>query len=307
MKYELDRELRKLATLKIPESLHAFPVMNQFLGLSQCRSDGSVRVRGNPTPAYRGAELNTLVIEPKDAEGSLPCMVFFHGGGFMLKASFVHHQIAKLYAERLPCKVVYPDYRLAPKFPFPTPAEDCFQTYQWVLDNTAMLGIDPNKIIIAGDSAGGNLALAVMLMARDRGLRLPAAALLIYPVTDRRMTTESMKTYVDTPMWNAKLTRLMWKAYLGDQHPKKIEYASPMEAESFEGFPPTYLEVAQYDALRDEGVCLYHSLQGQNINCELHEVMGACHGFEAARNSELLRSCMNRRIAWLKNRMNLKI
>jgi len=304
MKYEIDSELKKIARQKIPENLKIFPVMNIIVGLSRCCSDNKVKVSRYKTPGYNGAELKTLVIEPNHSEGNLPCIVFFHGGGFMLKASFVHYRLAKMYAEKLPCKVVYTDYRLSPKFQFPIPAEDCYQTYRWVLDNTTMLKINPGKLIIAGDSAGGNLALAVTLMARDRGTRIPDAELLIYPATDRRMITETMKKYIDTPVWNANLTKIMWKAYLGNQHPKKIEYASPIEAESFENFPPTYIEVAQYDALRDEGVSLYNKLQKQNIECEIHEVMGACHGFETALQSNMLRECMNRRIAWLENKIN---
>ncbi len=304
MKYKIDNELKKIAKLKIPKSIKIFPIMNMFVGLSRCRSDNKVRVISYKTPGYNGTKLKTLVIEPKCYEGKLPCIVFFHGGGFMLKASFAHYKLAKLYAEKLPCKVVYTDYRLSPKYHFPIPAEDCFQTYKWVLDNTDMLNIDPNRIIVAGDSAGGNLALAVTLMARDKGMRIPNAELLIYPVTDRRMITESMKKYVDAPIWNANLTKIMWKAYLGNKTPEKIEYASPIEAESFEGFPPTYIEVAQYDALRDEGICLYDKLYKQNIECEMHEIMGACHGFETALKSNMLRECMNRRIDWLKNIIN---
>ncbi len=304
MKYEIDSELRGIARQKIPENLKVFPIMNMIIGLSRCGSDNKVRVSRYKTPGYNGAELRTLVIEPNHSQGDLPCVVFFHGGGFMLKASPMHYKIAKMYAEKLPCKVVYTDYRLSPKFQFPIPAEDCYQTYTWVLGHTAMLNINPDKIIIAGDSAGGNLALAVTLMARDRGTHIPNGELLIYPATDRRMITETMKKYVDTPVWNANLTKVMWKAYLGDQHPEKIEYASPIEAESFKGFPPTYIEVAQYDALRDEGVFLHHKLQKQGIECEMHEIIGACHGFETALQSNMLRECMNRRIVWLKNIVN---
>lgn len=301
MKYDIDSELKIIALQKIPESPKVFPIMNMFVGLTSCKSDKNVRVSRYNTPGYNGAELKTLVIEPNYSEGKLPCMVFYHGGGFMLRASYVHYRITKMYAEKLPCKVVCTDYRLAPKYRFPVPAEDCFETYRWVLDNTAVLNIDPDKIIIAGDSAGGNLALAVTLMARDRGLRVPDAALLIYPAADRRMITESMKKYVDTPLWNSNLTKIIWDEYLGDRHPERIEYASPIEAESFEGFPPTYIEVAQYDALRDEGVCLHDRLKEQNIECEMHEIMGACHGFETALKSNMLRECMDRRIEWMRN------
>jgi len=304
MKYEIDSELKWIARQKIPENLKLFPIMNLIVGLSRCSSDNQVKVSRYRTPGYHGAELKTLVIEPRRSEESLPCIVFFHGGGFMLKASNAHYKIAKMYAQRLPCRVVYTDYRLAPKFQFPIPAEDCYQTYTWVLDHTAMLKINPDKIMIAGDSAGGNLALAVTLMARDRGVRIPDGELLIYPAADRRMITETMKKYVDTPLWNANLSKIMWKAYLGDQHPEKVEYASPLEAESFKSFPPVYIEVAQYDALRDEGIALYHRLQEQGIACEMHEIIGACHGFETALKSNLLRECMNRRLAWLKNIIN---
>ncbi len=304
MKYEINSELKKIARQKIPENLKIFPIINMFFGLSKCYSDNKVRVNKYKTPGYNGAELKTLVIEPKRSEERLPCIVFFHGGGFMLKASNTHYKIAKMYAEKLLCKVVFTDYRLAPKFQFPVPVEDCYQTYAWVLDNTAMLNIAPDKIVIAGDSAGGNLALAVTLMARDRGIHIPDAELLIYPATDRRMITETMKKYVDTPIWNSNLTKIVWKAYLGNQNPKKIEYASPIEAESFKEFPPTYIEVAQYDALRDEGVALYNKLQKQSIVCEMHEIIGACHGFETALKSNMLRECMNRRITWMKNIIN---
>lgn len=301
MKYEIDRELRKIALLKVPGNVRIIQFSNIFLGLTSCRSDDKVSVGKYKTPGYKGAELETLVIEPKRSEGRLPCMVFFHGGAFMLRASYAHYKIAKMYAEELPCKVIYTDYRLAPKFKFPIPVEDCYQTYKWVLDNAAMLNIDSDKIIIGGDSAGGNLALAVTLMARDREISMPSAELLIYPATDRRMITETMKKYVDTPIWDANLTKMMWRAYLGGQKPSKIKYASPIEAESFEDFPPTYIEVAEFDSLRDEGISLYNKLREQGIDCEIHEITGACHGFETALKSTMLRECMDRRIGWLKS------
>ena len=196
--------------------------------------------------------------------------------------------------------MVYVDYRLAPKHPFPTPAGDCFETYKWVLQNTDILGIDPNKIFIGGDSAGGNLATAVTLMARDKQLSLPAALLLIYPATDRRMNTKSMQEYTDTPVWNATLNKMMWDAYLPTEPAKHVEYASPIEATSFAGFPPTYIEVAQYDCLRDEGILLYERFQEEGIPAELHEIKNACHGFETMTKSKITKTCMNRRINWLK-------
>lgn len=155
--------------------------------------------------------------------------------------------------------------------------------------------------MIAGDSAGGNLATAVTLMARDRGLAMPSALMLIYPVTDKRMMTESMKRYTDTPVWDANLSKMMWNAYLGEQQPEHMEYASPVEASSFEGFPPTYIEVAEFESLHDEGILLYERLKEIGIPVELHEIKGACHGFEIAIKSKITRDCMRRRIGWLRS------
>lgn len=105
--------------------------------------------------------------------------------------------------------------------------------------------------------------------------------------------------YIDTPVWNAELTKMMWEAYLGKKTPEHMEYASPMEAASFKQFPPTYVEVAEYDALRDEGILLYERLKKENIDAELYEIKNACHGFEVVVNSTIIRKCMSRRIKWL--------
>ncbi len=299
-KYDIDPELAGIAKIKMPGDPALLPLMNRIIGFSKCRSDDAVVVTRHKTPGYGGASLDTLVIEPAHHTGELPCMVLYHGGGFVLKASFAHHNMAKLYASSLPCRVIYTDYRLAPEHPFPVPAEDCYCTYEWALEQA---GSAP--VIIAGDSAGGALALAVTLMARDRDLRMPDAELLIYPVTDRRMVTDSMQQYVDAPVFDAKLTKMMWDAYLGDRQPERIEYASPLEAASFAKFPPAYIEVAQFDALRDEGVLLWQKLKNQGIPAEYHEVKGACHGFETAIKSNLLKTCVERRIAWLRTTLNI--
>lgn len=129
MKYKLDPELRLISKLKVPKIPQLFPLMNRIVGLSTCRSDRKLTVRRYTTTGHHGTALKTLVIEPAHSADKLPCIVFIHGGGFMLKASYAHYALAKRYAETLPCKVVLPDYRLAPAFPFPVPAEDCYQAY----------------------------------------------------------------------------------------------------------------------------------------------------------------------------------
>lgn len=300
MHYPLDKELKFISFLKPPTNRKIYPIMGIIMKIFKCRSDENVNVTVHRIRGYENGVLNTYVIEPKNSDNNMPCLVFFHGGGFMLKASGVHYKFAKEYAYRLPCKVVYVDYRLAPKYPFPIPVEDCFETYRWVLDNADMLGIKKDKIVIGGDSAGGNLAAAVTFMARDRKLQLPIAALLIYPATDRRMITESMRKYKDTPVWDARRNQLMWNAYLKGQMPEPMEYASPIEAASLEKFPRSYIETAEYDCLRDEGIMFGERLREAGVDVQLYEIKNACHGFETAVDSSITRECMNRRVKWLR-------
>lgn len=301
----MHKELASLAKMKPPIYKPLLPLMNAAMKkMFLCESDEVVDVTSCEIEGYAGAKIIVHIIEPKSVEKTiLPCMVFYHGGGFILRASGAHYEIAKEYAIRLNCKVVYADYRLAPKYSFPISAEDCFATYQWTLEHANELGIDADRIIMGGDSAGGNLAIAVTLMAKRRDLPLPKAELLIYPVTDRRMQTDSMKTYIDTPMWNARLSVKMWDFYLGNQPIEYIEYASPMEVDTLKEFPPSYIEVAEYDCLRDEGIAFGNRLQQEDVLVELHEVKQACHGFETATRSSLTKEAMDRRVASVQRRL----
>lgn len=303
-KYEIDSELAKLAKQKAPSNIYLYPIVNMAMKLSTCASDDKVTVKEYAISGYEGGKLSAFVIEPKKSSGILPCIVFYHGGGFLLKASRAHYQIAKWYAEMAECKVVFPDYRLLPKNKYPVPVEDCYCTYPWILHCADTLEINKDKIIVTGDSAGGNLAAAVTLMLWDRIHISPLGAMLIYPVTDRRMITESMKKYTDTPVWDATLTKMFWKAYLENQEIKQIQYASPIEAESLEHFPNVYMEVAEFDCLRDEGIAFAERLRAEGVFTELYEVKGACHGYETVLESRIVEKAMQRRIQWIQSVLN---
>ena len=300
LKYSINKELLEITKQKAPSNIKLYPLISFAMKyMFKCKTDDDVDVLQYEIAGYRDAKIKTYVIEPKGCKEILPCIVYFHGGGFILRASAAHYKIAKWYAQKVKCKIVYVDYRLAPKHPFPIPVEDCYSAYQWTILNADKLGIDKNKIGIGGDSAGGNLAASVTTMLKDRKQKLPVGAMLIYPVMDRRMKTESMKRYIDTPVWNAKLSKMMWKAYLKDTN-ADVKYASPMEAESLSFFPRTYIEVAEYDCLHDEGIDFSDRLQQEGVKVELHEEKGTCHGFEMALKSTILKNAMERRVNWLK-------
>lgn len=298
-KYLIDEELKKLERIKLFPNIHVYPFVNLFMGLKRCRTDEKVTVRKICVPGYQEHIIKTLVIEPGQCPAKLPCIIFFHGGGLLLKADKSHYQLAKWYAEKANCKVIFPDYRLMPKYRFPYAVEDCYGVYDWVINNAEELGIAKDKVILTGDSAGAYLAAAVTVMARDRSVVSPVGVLMAYPVLDRRMNTESMRKYTDTPVFDANLARIFWDSYLPDTEPEHIEYASPMESETLKGFPETYIEVAEFDCLHDDGIAFANRLEAEGIKVELHEVKKACHGFEVAFGSNLVRKSLLRRLKWI--------
>lgn len=252
-------------------------------------------------PGYQDAPVGISIFEPEEGREPLPALVYFHGGAFALQSAPCHKKLSCSYALNTPCKVVSVDYRLLPENTFPIGLEDCFAAYRWVLENAAQLGISPNRIAVGGDSAGGALSAGVCLLARDRGIPVPCFQMLIYPVMDERQNSASMKKYNDTPLWNSRLNARMWKMYLKDGLPVEKGYASPAEAVSFEGMPPTYVEVAEYDCLRDEGIAFAKALKDSGIPAELYETKRTVHGFEIAEKNEIVKESVDRRIKKLRS------
>ena len=300
MKYKIDKELKSLEVFSGSMVGRLYPLINIGYGLVRCKSDSRVSVKKYSTPGYKGAKLSTLVIEPKQSSGNLPGIMFFHGGGFLMRASGPHYQIAKWYAEKANCKVVLTDYRLLPRYRYPVAVEDCYSTYLWTLKNADKLGINKDRIIVCGDSAGGNIATAVTSMLKDRNRPLPHGMILIYPVLDKRMKTGSMKRFTDTPIWDSRCNKIFWEVYLKGSDMSRTKYASLSELDSIDYFPQTYVEVAEFDCLHDEGIEFAERLRSEGIPVEVHDINGACHGYESAVKSSIVEKCMKRRLIWIK-------
>ena len=307
MKYDLAPELSKLSIRRSPSNIYVYPFVNILFGNPRFKSDDSVIVKKLKIKSFDGHKLNNFIIEPKDAKDDLPCIVFFHGGGFLLKAAKSHCEIAKEYAKTADCKVIFADYRLMPKYRFPFALKDSYHLYNHILKNADKLNIDKDKIVLAGDSAGANIAISITLKMIKEGAFLPKGEILIYPVTDRRMQYGSMKRYTDTPVWDSKVNEVFWREYLKFASPNDMRYASPMEAESFKGFPDTYIEVAEFDCLHDEGIAFAKRLESEGIPVEYNEIKGTCHGFEAEPESSIVRDAMKRRTEWMNDLFTQKI
>ncbi len=230
--------------------------------------------------AFGGPEIPIRIYTPGSCPPDSPVYLSFHGGGFILGDLDTEHARCIKMARDGNAVVVGVDYRLAPECPYPAAVEDCYAALQWVASEATMLGIDRKKIVIGGSSAGGALAAAVALMARDRSGPSIALQMLFYPVIDDRGATESMRNGDDAPIWNSRHVRDMWNHYVGPDRSKVSPYAAPGRASVLENLPPAYVITCEHDPLRDEGLDYAIRMLHAGNSVELHNYAGTVHGFD---------------------------
>lgn len=246
-----------------------------------------------------GAQIRGWLLEPEEGDESLPVMLYCHGGAFFLPILPLSLTIAAYYVQKLGCRVVMPQYRLAPKHPFPIPLNDCYDTLAYLINQKEAWKLDLNRLIIYGDSAGGCLATEVMHRCRNSALAKPKGQMLIYPVTDCAGHYPSLTEYQFAP-WSKKANENMWKLYLHLPWVGDIAEVIPMEQENFEDFPLTYVEVAEIDVLRDQGIAYAEKMRQGGVEVLSETIPGAFHGFDGESNSPLVQRVMDRRIEILR-------
>lgn len=266
--------------------------------------DKEIKVTREVIKGYDGGEFEVLIYEPYGLCEPSPCLLYLHGGGFIFGAGEYNYRICKEYCLRCNCKAIFVNYRLAPKHPHPTPVEDCYTGLHFAFENAEKYGIDKSRIGVGGESAGGALSAAVCLMARDRGTDAPCFQLLIYPATDITMNTESNRKYIDTPVWNSELSKMMWPAYVPNRDRDDVCYAAPMQAKYFGELPPAYVEVAEFDCLHDEGINYANAMKDAGVEVEILETKGTMHGFDSVINAPTTQFVLKKRIEFMKNHFN---
>lgn len=263
-----------------------------------------VRVRTHSVRGEDGSLVPVFEIAAKDLSGTAPALVDYHGGGFFFTYVAGHLTAAERYAVEGRCRVFFPDYRLSIAHPFPAGFDDCYATLAWVHAKASDLGIDPQRVALTGDSAGGALAAGVAQKAIDRGEHPVCAQVLVYPVTDHETKTESARKFTDTPFWRTASNRNMWKVYLRDSEYQRSggsapvpPYAAPLHRERFTGLPPAWVEVAEFDPLRDEGRRYAEALAAAGVPVEVREVKGAIHGYDLVEDSPTAEAIFEERMA----------
>ena len=222
-------------------------------------------------------------------EGGRPALLDIHGGGFVVGSIAMEHGLAVQVARELGAVVVAVEYRLAPEHPFPAGLEDCYATLCWMRDNASELGIDTGRIGVGGQSAGGGLTAATVLLARDRNGPAVCFQFLGIPELDHRLETTSMRSFVDTPMWHRANAELSWRYYLGPDGGAVSPYASPAIAPDLGNLPPAYVTTMEFDPLRDEGITYALRLMEAGVSVELHTFPGTFHGSAAVTGAAVSR------------------
>jgi acetyl esterase len=226
-----------------------------------------------------GGEIPVQVYTP-EGKAPFPVLVYFHGGGWTIGTIDSWDSFCRSLSNASGCVTVSVDYRLAPEHKFPAGPEDCYAATDWVAKNAASIGGDPARVAVGGDSAGGNLAAVVPLMARDRGGPKLAFQLLIYPATDAGLETPSQQQFQDDGYILSKKDMVwFWGHYLNGDKDKTNPYASPAEASSLRGLPPALVVTAGFDPLRDEGETYAARLQEAGVKTECIRYEGVTHGF----------------------------
>jgi acetyl esterase len=208
-----------------------------------------------------------------------PGLVYLHGGGWVIGSLDTHDVPCRTLAERANAVVVAVDYRLAPEHRFPAAAEDAYAATSWVAAHAAELGIDPARLALGGDSAGGNLSAVVSLMARDRGGPRLAHQLLVYPATDARCDTVSYRENGADYFLTTEAMRWFWGHYLASPADGEQPYASPLRAPDLRGLPPALVLTAEFDPLRDEAEAYAARLREAGVPVRLVRFPGMIHGF----------------------------
>lgn len=302
MKYAIDPEILPWLSMiptHDPTDLIGLRELQQKLGTrSTYTPPMPVETRNILVPSLSDSEpeIPVRVYTPQGGQGLLPGLVYFHGGGFIMgNVDMFDNEVTRIAAE-VGTVVVSVEYRLAPEDPYPAGVEDCYAALTWTASSVGELGIDPMRLAVGGGSAGGGLAAAVALLARDRGGPHLCFQFLGLPELDDRLQTPSMSAYDDTPMWTREGAVFSWESYLGAGirgTDAVSSYAAPARAADLTGLPPAFITVCQFDPLRDEGIDYAQRLAQANVPTDLILYAGTFHGSTIVEQSAVSRRQVN--------------
>ncbi|QDU98335.1 alpha/beta hydrolase [Lignipirellula cremea] len=272
--------LDSLAALGLP------PLHEVSVAQARRQMDEASAGLGRPAPVAQVTDRdieaipNSIRLRIYQPEGqNLPVVIYYHGGGWVLGGLLTHDGYCRALAQAAQAVVISVDYHLAPEHPFPAAAEDAYAALRWAAEHCTSYGGHPGKLVVAGDSAGGNLAAVTPLMARDRNGPSLACQVLLYPITDCDLETPSYQEFATGYYLTRDSMRWFWDQYCPRAEDRTHPYLSPMRAESLAGLPPALVITAEFDPLRDEGEAYAERLREAGVETTLSRYDGVLHGF----------------------------
>ncbi|MEU6806832.1 alpha/beta hydrolase [Streptomyces neyagawaensis] len=292
--------IEDLAERRRIDALHAAQLVEAVKAAQTCTTE-EIRV---PGPAGC-ADVPVRLYRPERLRPDSPAVFFIHGGGMCLGDLDYEHATAVKICEELGVLVVSTGYRKAPEHPHPAQVDDCYAALRWMSDNAMSLHFDPGRLAIFGGSAGGNLALAAALKARDLAGPPLSYVMALYPMVDHRHITPSSHEVTEIGVWDRKTNVEAWEWFLAGQRPDG--YAAPLHAEDLAGLPPTFIDVGTADAFRDEDIALAQRLLTAGVSTELHVYPGVYHAAEHyAPDAEVARHMWTVRFRALRRALGLQ-
>jgi acetyl esterase len=276
---QIKQVMESVAALGLPAANTVSPVEARANAKLRPRAPGPevAKVEDRKIPGPDG-DVPVRIYTP-EGNGPFPILAWYHGGGWVIGDLDSADGSARNLCVGGKCVVVSVDYRLAPETKFPGPAEDCWSATVWAVENAASINSDPTRLAVGGDSAGGNLAAAMCLMAADRGGPEIALQLLVYPVTDVNFSTVSYDENADGYSLTKAGMEWYWEHYLSSAGDASNPYAAPLQAKSLAGQPPALVITGEYDPLRDEGEAYAKRLQEAGVEATSTRYDGVIHGF----------------------------
>jgi acetyl esterase len=296
-------ELQSIKAHQLPKNRWALAVLQNLLSAFNAlqRRKFKPLITRPEIRSSDGYPIPVWIIRPEKLSTPAPALVYYHGGAFVMKPAPQHFENAVRYAREAECVVIFVEYRLAPKYPFPAGFNDCHAVLGWAVSNAEKQGIDKRRLVVGGDSAGGGLAAGVAQRARQEDGIMLSGQLLIYPAVDLVCNRPSVAKFANVPPFKNASPAAIAEAYLG--HPVSAgipRYASPINGDVSQ-LAPAYVETPEFDLLHDQGNDYARSLMDKGVEVDLNEVKGAVHGFDLlAASSRVSKDAMQRRIQFLR-------
>ena len=314
MKNRIDPELRETLELFPPLDLDNLEATRQGMAemskMNEIPVDESVVISDKMVPGPAdNPSVGVRIYEPKNKIETLPGLLWIHGGGYVLGTAKDNDYLCQRFVKEANCVVVSVDYRLAPEHPYPAGLEDCYAALQWFSDQASELGVDPSRIGVAGQSAGGGLTAALALLARDRKGPELCFQMPLYPMIHDRNDTPSNREITGNMVWNYDLNEKGWTMYLDGKNGTDdvSPYAAPSRATDLSNLPYTYTCIGQLDPFRDETLDYVTRLCRAGVDVEFHLYPGCYHGFEGTvPTANISQRAVNEYIGAVKHALNRK-